>query len=135
MDQRLQQYYLEAQIKSASPGQLLVMLYDALVQNAETAEAALAVPENLIDLSPAARPISRCIDIITELSSSLRSEYEPELCAQLSSLYRFFTEELSAALDQRNAGKITAIMPLLRELRQTWTQAQKTAARAQLAAA
>ena len=45
MDLKLRNFYLEARIKNAAPGQLLVMLYDGLIDYAERAETALAAPE------------------------------------------------------------------------------------------
>ena len=44
MDQRLRYFYEETRIKNASPAEMLVMLYDYLVQKAETAEVELAAP-------------------------------------------------------------------------------------------
>ena len=44
MDERLRNFYLETRVKNASPGQLLIMLFDALVENGEAAEAELAAP-------------------------------------------------------------------------------------------
>jgi flagellar protein FliS len=125
MDLRLRNFYLESNVNSASPGQMLVMLYDALIQQAETAETEIAAPSNPADRSKAAVAISRCIDIITELSSSLKHDFDPTLCGTLSSLYCFFTRELSTALEKSESEKIRAILPLLRNLRTSWSQALK----------
>ena len=135
MDQRLRDFYFESKVNTASPGQLLVMLYDALVQQAESAETEIAAPEGERNQAQAAKSISRCLDIITELSSSLKHEYDPGLCATLSNLYCFFAREFSAALEKYDAAKIRAILPLLRELKNSWTQALKLSGQAQLAAA
>jgi len=135
MDQRLRYFYEETRIKNASPAEMLVMLYDYLVQKAETAESELAAPVGSEERVLAPRTISHCIDIITELSSALRPEHDPQLCATLSGLYRFFAHEFSEALSKSDPGKIGAILPLLRKLRTAWSQAQKTASRGQLVAA
>jgi flagellar protein FliS len=134
MDERLRNFYLESRVKSASPGELLVMLWDALVENAETAEAQIAAPVNSPEHEAAVRAVARCIDIITELSATLRHEVDPSLCTTLSRLYRFFAHEFSEALSARDPGKIKAILPLLRELKAAWTKAQNMAAKAQFAA-
>jgi flagellar protein FliS len=125
MDQRLRNFYLESTVNSASPGQLLVMLYDSLIQQAEAAEMELASPENPHDRSKAAMAVSHCIDIITQLSASLKHEFDPTLCGTLSNLYCFFTRELSAALERSESEKVRRILPLLRELRSSWSQALK----------
>jgi flagellar protein FliS len=123
MDERLRNFYIEANVNSASPGQLLVSLYDALIEQAEAAEAELAVPDDVDKRSRAARAITRCINIITELTAALRPEYDPKLCGTLSSLYCFFTRELSAALERAESERVRAVLPLFRQLRNSWSQA------------
>lgn len=125
MDQRLRNFYLEQTVNSASPGQLLVMLYDALIQQAEMAETEIASPAAPRDPSKAAVAVARCIDIITELSASLRHDFDPALSGTLSKLYCFFTRELSAALDELESQRVRNILPLLRNLRDSWSQALK----------
>jgi flagellar protein FliS len=133
MDERLRNFYVESRVKNASPGELLVMLWEALVENAEQAEAQIAAPAGSPERSTAARSVTRCIDIVTELSSTLRPEIDPGLCATLSSLYCFFAQEFSEALRVYDASKVGAILPLLRDLRQTWTKAQNVSSQAQFA--
>jgi flagellar secretion chaperone FliS len=135
MDQRLRHFYEENRIKNATPAEMLVMLYDYLVQKAEKAESEIAAPADSEERVEAARTISHCIDIVTELSSALRPEHDPMLCANLGNLYRFFASQFSEALAKSDAGKIGAVLPLIRKLRTAWTQAQKTSARTQLVAA
>jgi flagellar protein FliS len=129
MDDRLRNFYLESQVNNASPGQMLIMLYDCLVEQAEVAESEISNNPSL-----AAHAISRCINIMRELSASLRHEVEPSLCATLSNLYLFFTRELSEALEKREPRRIRAILPLILELRATWIKADKQAGQAQLQA-
>jgi flagellar protein FliS len=129
MDQRLRNFYLEASVKNAAPGQLVVMLYDALVQNAERAETEIAASANAVDRTQAAHAVSRCIDIMAELKSSLKYDVDPVLCGRLSDLYCFFIRELSEALEKWLPEKIHAILPLLRNLREAWTKAQQITSR------
>ena len=123
MDQKLRNFYLETQVRNAAPGQLLVMLYDGLIDQAERADAEISSPVNPNDPSPAARSVSRCIDIMTELNTCLKHGIDPVLCRTLSDLYLFFTREFSEAFDKREPKKIRAILPLIRELRDAWSQA------------
>jgi flagellar biosynthetic protein FliS len=133
MDERLRNFYLESRVKNASPGELLLMLWEALVENAEQAEAQIAAPAGSPERTTAARSVMRCIDIITELSSTLRPEVDPTLCATLSNLYLFFTHEFSEALSAYDAGKVGAMLPLLRELKAAWAKAQNLSSQAQFA--
>ena len=122
MDEKLRRFYLESQVKNASPGQMLIMLYDALIQNAEQADTEISSSDNP---SAAAPFVSRCIDIMRELSTCLRHEVDPSLCGTLSKLYLFFTREFSEAFEKREAKRIRAILPLIRQLRDAWTQAHR----------
>jgi flagellar secretion chaperone FliS len=132
MDTKLRDYYLTSQIKNAAPGQLLVMLYDCLIEQAELAEAAIGSSESLRDPSAASRSVSRCINMMTELTASLRPSEHPELCGTLRNLYIFFTKEFSEGFSKRDPQRIRAILPLIRELRGTWSEAYRRAGQAQL---
>jgi len=131
MDQKLRHFYLEAQIKNAPPGQLLIMLYDGLIDHAERADAEMSSPGKPNDPSAAARAISCCINIMTELTSSLRPNVDPVLCNTLRNLYLFFTKEFSEAFDKREPKRIRAILPLIRELRNAWSEAYRRSGQAQ----
>lgn len=119
-----QQLYLENQVKSATPGGLIVILYTHLIRFIEEAQHAL---ENEEESSPvqAANAITRSLDILAELNGSLRPEHSPELSTQLQELYAFFTSELSEGLREKNPQKIGNIIPLIEDLRDTWSQANE----------
>ncbi len=115
--------YLVAQIQSATPGGLIVLLYDGLLRFAQEAEEKLA-SKDPTTVKLAAEAVQRATDILTELASSLREDQNPELCANLSQLYSFFTTELSRALHTRDAAIITSLLPLITQLRDTWQEAE-----------
>jgi flagellar secretion chaperone FliS len=135
IDKRLRNFYLESRIKNASPGAVLVILYESLVENAEIAESEVAAPIGSEARARAALSIKICIDIIAELTSALRCEVDPDLCATLGNLYYYFTRQLSQALAESNPKKIRAILPLLRQLEGAWTKAHQISSQAQLAPA
>jgi len=135
MDEKLRKYYLESQVKNAAPGQMLIMLYDGLIQQAERADSEISSPENLKDPSPASLATSRCIDIMTELNRSLNFNADPALCSRLSGLYLFFTREFSEAFNKSEPKRIRDILPMIRDLRNTWFEADRRANRFQAVAA
>jgi flagellar secretion chaperone FliS len=135
IDDRLRNFYLESRIKNASPGALLVILYESLVENAEIAEGEIGAPAGSEKRARATLSIKICIDIITELTSALRHEVDPSLCSTLGNLYYFFTRQLAQAQADSEPKKISAILPLLRQLNTAWTKAHKIASQAQLAPA
>ena len=131
MDQRLRDYYTDSQVNNATPGQLLIMLYDCLLQHAELAAQEIHSPANPSDSREAARQVSWCINVLTELSTCLRHGVDPKLCSVLSDLYRFFTRQLYDALETHQADKIREIVPLIQKLRNTWVEADRIAGKAQ----
>lgn len=118
--------YLVAQVQSATPGGLIVLLYDGLLRFTQEAEERFA-ENNPASLRQAAEAVRRATDILTELVSCLREEHNPELCSNLSQLYSFFATELSRALHNRDAAIITKIIPLIIQLRDTWQEAEAAA--------
>jgi flagellar protein FliS len=135
MNERLRNFYLEAQVNNASAGQSLIMLYDALLEQAESAESELSLSANPDQGVKAAYSVSRCIKILTELSSTLNFSVNPELCGTLRNLYVFFTREMAEALEKRAPKKIHAILPLIRELRQAWATIDRRPSELQFVAA
>ncbi len=134
-DDRLRNFYLESRIKNASPGAALVILYEALVENAEIAESEIAAPVGTEARARATLSIKICIDILTELTTALRHEVDPTLCSTLGNLYYYFTRQLSQALDETNPKKIGVIIPMLRQLEDAWNKAHKISSQAQLVTA
>ena len=133
LDLKLRNFYLEAQIKNAPPGQLLIMLYDGLLDNAERAESAISASDT--DPLETSHCVSRCINLITELTTSLRPEQDPDLCSTLRSLYSYFAREFSESFDKRDPARIRAIVPLIRSLRDAWSEAYRRSNHAQVAVA
>jgi flagellar secretion chaperone FliS len=124
-DERIRNFYLEAKVNNASSNQMLIMLYDGLIEQVEIAEAELTTPSNGDQGAQAAQAISRSINIITELITSLKFNVNPEFCGTLKGLYVFFTRELSEARIKKAPKKIRAILPMIRELRDAWVQADR----------
>lgn len=117
--------YLVAQIQSATPNGLIVLLYDGLIRFSQEAEEKLQeATSNPSTFKIAAAAVQRATNILAELASSLRPEYAPELCTRLSGLYGFFTQELSRSLRDRDPAIIGKIIPLITELRNAWAEAE-----------
>jgi flagellar biosynthetic protein FliS len=131
MDQRLRDYYIDTQVNNSTPGQLLIMLYDCLLEHAELAAQEISAPATPGDFRQAAREVSWCINVLTELSTCLRHGVDPKLCTILGDLYRFFAHQFSEALDTHQPGKIREILPLILKLRKTWVEADRLAGKSQ----
>jgi flagellar protein FliS len=131
MDQRLRNFYMDSQVSGATPGQLLIMLYDLLIEHAEAADVELSAPESPTKFAAAAKEVTFCIKVLTELTASLRHGENPTLCATLGGLYEFFTREFYAALDEGTPDKVRKLLPMIRELRVAWASADRLAGKTQ----
>ena len=113
----LSRAYVSNTVNSATPGQLIVMLYDGLIRFATDARDAMKEGQT------GAEPITRSIRILTELNICLRREVAPEFCDRLSKLYEYYTMEISRAMHRRNPQIIDDIIPLIKDLRDAWEAA------------
>ncbi len=85
--------YQAVKVKTASPGEVLVMLYDGTIRFLGEARDAMKAGER----ARAGERIDRAFAILSELLSTLRPEVAPELCEQLSGVYRFCMDQLTQA--------------------------------------
>lgn len=110
--------YLNDSITTASPGKLLVMLYDRLVLDLFQAEEALRVGER----ETGADRIKHAQDIILELRATL------DVSAWsggpgLASLYGFLLTELIGANVRADPERVAACRALIEPLRDAWREA------------
>lgn len=117
--------YRETRVRTASPGQLIVMLYNEAVKQCDTALEILdedykKKPQNIERINAA---VNKVQDIITELMASLDFEAGGDIARDLFSLYVFFNRELMEANIAKDRGRIRSIRTMLDELRQAWVQA------------
>ena len=118
--------YKETRVKTASQGQLVIMLYDAAVKSLDKGLELLAVdagekinPGNIENIS---KSILKAQEIITELTVSLDFEQGGEIARNLFSLYIWFNKELLEANITKDIHRITAIRNQLNELRSAWAE-------------
>jgi flagellar secretion chaperone FliS len=119
-----QQSYQQNDVLTATPGRLVVLLYDGAGRFLRRAAAAVRA-ENL-EASNAA--LQRAEAIIDELLATLDFERGGEIAASLRDLYLFCRRELNDARLERDADKIETVADLLGELREAWAQVEAQAA-------
>jgi flagellar protein FliS len=91
--------YQQAERETASPERLMVLLFQAAVRHMRSGIAALEAGQP----SDAARSLTRASEIVAELHATLDHTKAPELCEQLSELYRFICMRLNTAVLSRDA--------------------------------
>ena len=124
--------YKETTVKTASQGQLIIMLYDAAIKNLDKGLEILSLngkrrvnPGNIEAIS---NSILKAEEIITELIVSLDFEQGGDIAKNLFALYTWFNKELLEANIQHDIPRIMAVRNMLEELKIAWAEiAAKTA--------
>jgi flagellar secretion chaperone FliS len=120
---QLRNRYLQDSVNTASPGRLLVMLYDRLVMDLIQGEEALR--DNNRELS--AERLTHAQEIVIELRTTLNVDAWSG-APGLASLYGFLITELIQANIKRDADKVRACRMILEPLRDAWREAVALAA-------
>jgi len=121
--------YKETKIKTASQGQLIIMLYDEAIKQLGVAVETLELnkvqkrPHSKIEII--SKAVMKAEEIITELMVSLDFEQGGEISKSLFSLYTWFNRELLEANMAQDAGRIKKVKEMLGELRNSWYEIAK----------
>ena len=118
MQERSADQYKQMQIKTASPGKLLLMLYQGAVKFMKLAKK--NIKEGKIEASH--KNIIRAQNVILELQSTLNKEQGGEIAVQLESLYDFIYRELIQANLNKNTKHLDNVIPLVEELFVTYKE-------------
>ncbi len=114
--------YRRTRILTASPGELLVMLYDGLLQRVKIASRKMGNG----DPATAGEQLGRAQDILHELMNMLDRDQAPELADNLLALYSYCSRTLIQGVAEQDCDKLDEVYDLLRPLRDAWAEAEKT---------
>ena len=115
--------YKQNQITTASPGQVLVALYDGAIRYSLVAREAILSK----NLAVKGENIGRAMSIVGELKSTLEHSRAPELCSNLERLYNYFIDRLHEAGVKLQVEPLDEVVKHLQDLRNTWAQAVQLA--------
>lgn len=121
--------YQNTNIKTASQGKLIVLLYEAAVKNLKNAES-LIDEENKIkpsNMEKFGKFLQKTQAIITELQVSLDMEKGGEIAKNLMSLYIYFNQELISVNINHDKTKLEYIEQQMSELLKAWKEASASA--------
>lgn len=121
--------YQNTNIKTASQGKLIVLLYEAAVKNLKNAES-LIDEENKIkpsNMEKFGKFLQKTQAIITELQVSLDMEKGGEIAKNLMSLYIYFNQELISVNINHDKTKLEYIEKQMSELLKAWKEASASA--------
>lgn len=109
--------YRQNSVLTASPGQLVVMLYDGAIRFLRQGE--LAMQEGLI--AQTNDRLQRAEAIIDELLATLNDD-AGDITERLRSIYVYCRGRLMAARIERDPAKVREVIGHMSELREAWAQ-------------
>jgi len=110
--------YQEMDVNTATPLQLVVMLYDAAVGALEMARDHM----QRNDIAGRGREVNKCVAIISELQSSLNMKDGGEIARSLNNLYDYMKRTLFKANIEQDPALVAEVEGLLKNLRSAWRQ-------------
>jgi flagellar protein FliS len=125
--------YKETRIRTASQGQLIIMLYDEAVKQLDRGLELMGLnvsgKKDPARIESIGKAIVKARDIITELMVSLDFEQGGEIAKNLFALYAWFNKELLEAHMGMDISRIAAVKNMIHNLREAWVEiAAKTSA-------
>lgn len=114
------QSYRQVATRTASPGQLILMLYDGAIRFLERAKAGFQLEDPVECNTTINNNILRAQDIIRELDFSLNAERGGELAQELHRLYDYFDRVLLEANLRKDVGGVAEVIQRITALRDAW---------------
>lgn len=115
--------YQTAAVMTASPGQLVVMMYDGVLKFVSIARAGCALPESDPQrLKMLQDGVGRSLAIIDELRSTLDKERGGEYAESLERLYDYYSRRLLKAQISFDDAPLAEVEKLVGTLRDGWAQ-------------
>ena len=113
--------YRQTHVISASPMELVVMLYEECIASLSRAEASFEL-DGTERCEGVSNHLLHAQDIITELSVSLDFAAGGEIATNLNRLYDFMSRHLSAANLSKDASPVREVRALMVDLLDAWHQ-------------
>lgn len=111
--------YKKNQVETATPEQILILLYDGAIQYLHKAKIAIDQEDDETLHSN----LFACEKIIIEFMNTLDMEKGGEVAQNLYRLYEYFYRTLVSAGIGKNVDKIDEVLRHLKNLRDTWQKA------------
>lgn len=111
--------YKQQSVSTMSRGEQLILLFDEVLKNLHHGSLLL----NSQDYTNASKCIDKCKQIFTYLSSVLDHKYE--ISKNLYDLYYFCNQQVIRAEIRRESQILDELVPLVKDMRDTWAEAEK----------
>jgi flagellar secretion chaperone FliS len=116
--QSLANRYREVAINTATPLQLVVMLYDEAICSLQEARGHIERK----DIGNRSRALNKSIAIISELQSCLNLKAGGEIASSLNRLYDYMKRRIFRANVEQSIQPVTEVEVLLENLRSAWKE-------------
>jgi flagellar secretion chaperone FliS len=114
--------YRKVATQTATPGQLVLMLYDGALRFLEKAMTGFEYQDPLLFNQTINNNILRAQAIIHEMNASLNMEAGGEVASNFRRLYNYFYRCLTKANRTKKKEPVLEIMTHLRTLRDSWAE-------------
>jgi flagellar protein FliS len=115
--------YQSARVRTASPVQLVVSLYEGALRFLREARA----HQEAGDIAQRGVALSRAHAIVSELRATLDHERAPEMSAQLDGLYDFVIDRINTASGVGDASLVEPAIGVLTTLHGAWVELARRA--------
>lgn len=119
--------FLKNVVDSASPGQLIVLLYEGCTQWLNMAKLEIKKNQEIkpVNWSNYSHYMKMASEILTHLEDCLDHKQAPEFAEKMASLYEFMRSNIARANANKNESLIDDVIALLKDIRNTWKEAMK----------
>lgn len=109
--------YLRNRVLTASPEELRLLLLEGAIKFARQGREGLTTKNYELSFSG----INQCREIIMELITTIRPEFNPTVAENVKSLLVFLYTQLVEAAHEKDIGKLDTVIDLLEYERESWT--------------
>jgi flagellar protein FliS len=121
------QIYKEASVNTASPGGLILMLYDGVLHGLVRAEYGFTLENPVRRNEEIHNGLMRAHEILRELQQSLDLEVETEFGERMYALYGFMLDRIFEANVKKDAEGLGPVKEMLQDIRDAWEEMLRNA--------
>ena len=114
--------YKSVAVQTATPGQLVLMLFDGALRFLATAVQGFEIEADGARNEQIHNNLVKTQNIVRELQVSLNLKEGGEFAGRMYVLYDFVLDQLRAANRTKDQAPLAAVETILRELRDAWAQ-------------
>lgn len=114
--------YRKQAVLTASPGQLVLMLYDGILRFLAQAQEAFAEEESVRRIERIHTSLEKANNILLELQSNLDLDRGGDYAENLDRLYDYYQRRLVEANLRKHVQPVVEVESLVRQLRDAWAE-------------